>query len=139
MARGHTPRGLILETSFLEDNFNVACDLKTSKQHRAALEQRTDFACDYERTTAKHRLTNTQQRWRRQRSTPTVYHLEIYPELRAMVGAEATAQAFACTSGAREDEEEALKVLFRAFVTANTDVVRAQVRATLLGFGSRCS
>ena len=57
-----------------------------------------------------------------------MYNLEIYPELRAMVGPEATAQAFACTSGAREDEQEALRALFRAFVTANTDVVRAQVR-----------
>ncbi|CAM9582717.1 unnamed protein product [Ectocarpus fasciculatus] len=56
-----------------------------------------------------------------------VYSLEIYPELRAMVGAEATAQAFACTSGVREHEENALRVLFRAFVTANTDVVTAQV------------
>ncbi|CAN0117980.1 unnamed protein product [Ectocarpus sp. 6 AP-2014] len=57
-----------------------------------------------------------------------VYSLEIYPELRAMVGAEATAQAFACTSGVREHEENALRVLFRAFVTANTDVVTAQVK-----------
>ncbi|CAN0384513.1 unnamed protein product, partial [Ectocarpus sp. 8 AP-2014] len=56
-----------------------------------------------------------------------VYSLEIYPELRAMVGAAATAQAFACTSGVREHEENALRVLFRAFVTANTDVVTAQV------------
>lgn len=47
-----------------------------------------------------------------------------------MVGAEATAKAFACTSGVREDEEEALRLLFRAFVTANTDVVTAQVRPT---------
>lgn len=56
-----------------------------------------------------------------------MYNLEIYPELRAMIGPEATAQAFACTSGAREEEQEALRVLFRAFVTANTDVVRTQV------------
>eukprot|EP00752_Nemacystus_decipiens_P004477 g4089.t1 len=58
-----------------------------------------------------------------------VYNLEIYPELRDMVGPEATAQTLACTSGAREDEQEALRVLFRAFVTANTDVVRTQVSA----------
>ncbi|CAM9106154.1 unnamed protein product [Scytosiphon promiscuus] len=60
-----------------------------------------------------------------------VYHLEIYPELRAMVGAEATAKAFDCTSGVREDEEEALRLLFRAFVTANTNVVTVQVRAMM--------
>ena len=74
----------------------------------------------YERTTYQnHQFT-------------AVYNLEIYPELRAMVGPEATAQTLACTSGAREDEQEALRVLFRAFVTANTDVVRAQVRAERL-------
>lgn len=57
-----------------------------------------------------------------------MYNLEIYPELRLMVGAEATAQAFACKSGVMEDEEDALRVLFRAFVTANPDVVATQVK-----------
>lgn len=61
------------------------------------------------------------------RACCAVYNLETYPELRAAIGVEATAQALSCTTGVQAHEEDALRAMFRAFVTANTDVVSAQV------------
>lgn len=44
-----------------------------------------------------------------------------------MIGAEAAGRAFSCTSGVKVEEEDALRAVFGAFVTANTDVVALQV------------
>lgn len=70
----------------------------------------------------------------------SVNNLTRYPELRALVGAEAAATAFACTSGVKEHEQEALRGVFRAFVHANTDSAAAQVQPTavqhVIGFPS---
>ena len=60
-----------------------------------------------------------------------VHNLKAYPELRAMIGKEATMQAFLCTSGDRKEQQKALRAVFRAFVTANTDIVALQVHGSL--------
>lgn len=52
-----------------------------------------------------------------------------------MIGVEATQQALSCTSGVKAKEEDALKAVFRAFVTANTEVVALQVKPRLVKNG----
>lgn len=44
-----------------------------------------------------------------------------------MVGEAVVSKALACTSGARAEEEECLRQLFRAVVTTKIDVIAQQV------------
>ncbi|CAM9325996.1 unnamed protein product [Discosporangium mesarthrocarpum] len=57
-----------------------------------------------------------------------VSNIKHYPELRAMVGAQALGKALACEAGDKDAQKNALKSLFEAFVTASNELGTAKVK-----------